>query len=184
MDYDEGCWMMVMVMVMIVDIVFSSISWGRELRRSPWRALAGIFIEHIHPSRSSSIRNPTLCRTRLRPPSVRTPKGRIPKLKAGGVFPVDTIAATLCWRTSSREKIQRLIRFIVMVMIIIHHHHRHHRHTSSRPRSRRRLLLSWLLQRWLRRQWGIACVLTLETLQPLADCTTRFSALGNSHSRR
>ena len=37
MDYDEGCW--VMVMVMIVDIVFSSISWGRELRRSPWRAL-------------------------------------------------------------------------------------------------------------------------------------------------
>ena len=119
MDYDEGCWMMVMVMVMIVDIVFSSISWGRELRRSPWRALAGIFIEHIHPSRSSSIRNPTLCRTRLRPPSVRTPKGRIPKLKAGGVFPVDTIAATLCWRTSSREKIQRLIRFIVMVMIII-----------------------------------------------------------------
>ena len=137
MDYDEGCWMMVMVMVMIVDIVFSSISWGRELRRSPWRALAGIFIEHIHPSRSSSIRNPTLCRTRLRPPSVRTPKGRIPKLKAGGVFPVDTIAATLCRRTSSREKI-----------------------------------------------WGIACVLTLETLQPLADCTTRFSALGNSHSRR
>ena len=114
MDDDEGCWVMVMVMVMIVDIVFSSISWGRELRRSPWRALAGIFIEHIHPSRSSSIRNPTLCRTRLRPPSVRTPKGRIPKLKAGGVFPVDTIAATLCWRTSSREKIQRLIRFIVI----------------------------------------------------------------------
>jgi len=30
---------MVMVMVMIVDIVGSSIPWGRELRRSPWRAL-------------------------------------------------------------------------------------------------------------------------------------------------
>ena len=30
---------MVMVTVMIMDIVVSSISWGRELRRSPWRAL-------------------------------------------------------------------------------------------------------------------------------------------------
>ena len=27
------------MLVLIVDIVFSSISWGRELRRSPWRAL-------------------------------------------------------------------------------------------------------------------------------------------------
>ena len=30
---------MVMVTVMIMDIVVSSISWGRELRCSPWRAL-------------------------------------------------------------------------------------------------------------------------------------------------